>query len=513
VKSSLDRTKFSDLVVKQTNLTPSGGSDTVDDVYEFNLGLTDGNIFLPQDVKPYIRGQRWGSTMINTATGSPPEGRTEMRVKVTIGTGVPTPLVPNGRSVEFVLRKGVTATMPMHDYTSSGLNPRLIIELAPFELTPGGDPQPHLRKLKITATGKKAQIGPIEVKITAFDVGNWSGRDRRVDEITPTNPDFTLGKGHSMEGSMYFTTATNALVLTTKNPVAPPITAAGYVKLNEDKRILTSGDDQIRGQYRPHPSTPVGPDESFDYAKLIDDCHSPHLATSGSSFASAQFNTDFSPETRHSWHFAPAATTIDTTVRSWFSLSFQSASAFIIPDTEPPTGPGPVDTKSPFLVKSIVGNCRIPATTTFVAGFLVCDELRIDPRTQPLLLIGTFVTQRAVIDPSAVAAGITFRSIYHPQSTADLRAHRVLRDNFGGDCPTVTDPNAPPIWWPELDPVDYTKLRSCSVISLRDQANPFTWTKMDPDCGFDSATKTFMTCKNHPENYLLAEISRESDLQ
>ncbi|RYZ88014.1 MAG: hypothetical protein EOP06_11710 [Proteobacteria bacterium] len=125
--------------------------------------------------------------------------------------------------------------------------------------------------------------------------------------------------------------------------------------------------------------------------------------------------------------------------------------------------------------------------------------------------MGTFIVGRGYIDPSAAAAGVFFKSIYHPEATTLLRdpANGILQTYDNQFCSAMP---SFPIWWPDLSAQETSTLRSCNTISLREKADPFTWTTVDPDCGVRAGTRD-VSCKKHATRLLVREISRESDLQ
>jgi len=218
-------------------------------------------------------------------------------------------------------------------------------------------------------------------------------------------------------------------------------------------------------------------------------------------FKAVSWSTSFTNGTRFSWHFKP--------------LLFPAGnpnSYTQIPETSPTLNISDSTSASGFQIYSIVGKCVIPSTTTFVAGFFVCDQLTIASRNQPLVIEGTIIAGQGSISPAAISSGVTFRSIYHPQTTIDLQTRGILTPYNGvGTCSNTNVP-AFPVWWPGLNLQNYNTLRNCNVISLRDKANPFTWTTVDPDCGVNN-TSPYVQCKRRAIHFLVREISRESDLQ
>jgi hypothetical protein len=165
-------------------------------------------------------------------------------------------------------------------------------------------------------------------------------------------------------------------------------------------------------------------------------------------------------------------------------------------------------TNAVFQVRSIVGQCVIESTATFVTGFFACDSLEIRDRTHPLRIIGTFIVGKMKIHPSAIKAGITWSSIYAPQATRELRGAQVLRSFSGRNCNLKS---AEPIWHPIPSVQEVSDRMGCNAISLRSKADPFQWTSVDPDCGvLPGSTSSNTTCKRRLIRFFVVEQSRES---
>src|SRR5690606_10156938 len=140
---------------------------------------------------------------------------------------------------------------------------------------------------------------------------------------------------------------------------------------------------------------------------------------------------DFSPKARESWNFAGDGVNLGDPVVE--ELIFDGNNA----------RPSNVT----FQIRSIVGLCRIRASAELVTGFLTCDRLVIEPRTSPLRIIGTIIVGAMEIDPSALAAGIRWSSIYYPEATFELRKVGILKTSTGRPCADAPDPSNP-IWHP-----------------------------------------------------------------
>lgn len=213
-------------------------------------------------------------------------------------------------------------------------------------------------------------------------------------------------------------------------------------------------------------------DESLNYGELDRLCQDPD---SGLAFSPAADDVSFTNNTRHSWNFANPNPN---------RITFN------------------VDT-STFYVHSIVGECVFGPELTFISGFFVCDKLIIEPRSKRLQIVGTIIAGKAAFHPSALTSGIVWSNIYHPNAVIALRQKRVLKPNYGTGCELSS-----PIWHTNPSLFDLADHYKCNSISLRANANPFTWTTVDPDCGLASATATTTTCKNRPKRFFIKELGR-----
>lgn len=232
-----------------------------------------------------------------------------------------------------------------------------------------------------------------------------------------------------------------------------------------------------------------------DLSTLSEQCNTLANATSGSAFGAAAWDYSFAASSRASWNFAQDQNSTNVVHNDPLieRLVFDDGNA----------RPGVAQ----FQVRSIVRECLVRSTATFITGFFTCDQLIIESRTQPLRIIGTFIVSHASIDPSALIAGIRWSSIYAPQALPELRAAGVLRTPSGGACGTSNTP----IWHPVPSMVETATRYSCSPISLRAKANPFTWTTVDPDCGYIGLAPV-TSCKRRLVRYFVVEQSRESGL-
>lgn len=233
-----------------------------------------------------------------------------------------------------------------------------------------------------------------------------------------------------------------------------------------------------------------------DYEDLGDQCMNARDALESQAFGMAAAAVSFADATRVSWNFAGTGSETGKTKTDPLvsSLQFDGNNALA----------GANNTT--FQVRSIVGTCTIKASANFVTGFFACNKLIIEQRRTPLRIIGTFIAGNVSIHPSAYISGITWSSIYHPQSTEDLRREGILkRTSNGGPC---SSKSSSPIWSPVPSIQDVVDRMTCNVISLRAKADPFQWTSVDPDCGI-LPDKSNMMCKKRLVRFFVVEQARE----
>lgn len=523
----LSATKDSDLVMKPL-------PQTTPNEFRFLIGLTQGNMFVAQELRPYFTSGGAGKAYLtDTITGEQAgrlNGQATMFFRVDTGPangsalgGTPT-AGSNAYTMEFTLRPNSQATLkfPSTNGALASGTPmgKLDIQLVPVYVNNDTSQPMQMDVVELRVRTYQAQYaGTIEdfsIFMKAFDLGVFAGRDRRYPD---TN---SLTMGRSMEGWLHFqlrggtpptlgsaNSAVNGTLYwvnpTNSNPATDHPVPTDYSRLDGP---LTPNPVSYPGPTitaTPAPTLapalgvvnfPVGtlPNENYNYQGLVDACLGNSGGTNSAAFKSIGWNSPFVNSTRYSWHFAPHPEGGDP------DTSYQS-----IPVGSP--GQALTINNGTFYVNSIVSQCIIPASTTVAAGFLTCDQMIINPRGAPLLMIGTFIVGKLSVDPSAVTNGLTFRSIYHPQATSDLIAQGILKNKDGTACPVTP---SFPIWWPNLSNTQYDSFRKCNVVSLRDTANPFTWTSVNPDCGLSG---TSVQCQKHAINIILNEISRTSDLQ
>ncbi len=506
----LQDTNQSDLVIKSIN-------SAAPNQFDYYIGLTQGNMFLPQGTRPYFISGPWSRRTITdipsgTTSSNALNGQATMYFRFDSGN-LP-PLGPAGAydssspnwnimTSQFALRDNAEVTIKFRS-TLPGPPQWAFVHIEMIPVVVGGNVQRDVFHLRVSTTGylnPSATIDRFSIYMKAYDLGTYGGRDRRY---LDSGSDDTLMAGHTMDGWLHFKIVGGALQWRDQSgtPKVPNYTS--YVKLDPANPIPPNGFTPPESSWpAPLPpimtpiagvSTPL-PDETFDYQAIVNGCLGNSGGANSAAFQSVNWNSPFVNSTRYSWHFAPVVGGV------------APAGEYT---TIPASGPSLTINNGQFYINSIVGTCIVPATTTVASGFITCDSLVILPRSNPLLMIGTFIAGSANIAPSAVAAGITFRNIYHPQSRSDLIAQGILTNANGTVC--ANGPLPVPVWWPTLTANQYDSIRKCNVISLRDKADPFTWSAVNPDCGLPSGG-SFVKCQKHTLNYILSEVSRTSELQ
>ncbi|WP_413557367.1 hypothetical protein [Bdellovibrio sp. HCB209] len=239
-------------------------------------------------------------------------------------------------------------------------------------------------------------------------------------------------------------------------------------------------------------------DEAGSSVDIAQSCEDFYDNMNSQSFGAANWGTSFSGGTRSSWNFAG----LDSSVPKEAGHESEPIVAnrdFTVDSTE-------------FIVNSIVGNCVIEPSTSFVTGFFTCDNLTIKGgRMKPLTIVGTFIIGKTLkIDEQAIRTGIHWYSIYHPQATRILRKRKILYALSDESSVTKCDSLPSPIWHPIPSIQETADRMSCNVISLRAKADPFKWTAVDPDCGVEPGKmQTVPTCKRRIIRYFVVEQSRE----
>lgn len=325
-----------------------------------------------------------------------------------------------------------------------------------------GKPQPNQLNLRFNFKNQQFFDEAPSVSIEAFELSYYSGGDHRM-----ANP-ILYDPNYKRSGHVDFEVSFGKVVR---------------------KTALSSDWEVADRDLRTHPvygkvSDP--PDLQFDYSDLAERCEA-RTETDPSAFGPGDWSISFAPSTRFSWNFADP---IDGTL-ALTDAGFRYGGAS-----------DPI-----FMVRSIVKSCIVKPSANFVSGFFVCDEFTIEDRTEPLRIAGTIITSKLKIPASAVKAGIRWSNIYHPGAVQDLRSAKILKTASGGAC---TTPDVP-IWHPYPDLVSLSEHYRCSPLYLRDQAGPFQWPQVDPDCGLlDGAAQT--VCKERVTRFNILEMIREEKI-
>lgn len=453
----LGRTSQSDLLVKQIDK----GSDFVD----FEIALTGNNHFVEQRFFPRKEKGNGGSWIeFGTRDAS-------FRLKTTIFFRMKGHLESVQRYVTLSLGRESNYSGEMT--TGRTLN----IKVSP--IYDRGVLQLHRIRIRASVEDTFATTEEIHFDAEAYDLGYFAGANRRLDKNGNPLPAMT-SSGHSRVARFEYKKTPG--IPTSSFELATPknYEVQGYFKSDSDHHDMT---------IHPYPM------DEFSAAKLnfgqFKEACQQKTAGVNTSFGSLPWDQDqiFLESTRNSWNFAEP--------------SMEQVGQY------PAVGPEFVMNSSAFFIRGIVSSCRIPSTVNFVAGFLVCDQLTIDARTTPLLVVGTLIVGKVQAADSAIANGITFRSIYHEDSISELRDRGLLKKFDGTTCPVL---DVEPIWHPELSVVDTYNLLNCGASGLRQKADPFRWTQVLPECGAVPGAASVI-CLRKPRRLTLLELSRKVDLR
>lgn len=378
----------------------------------------------------------------------------------------------------------------------------------------GNQPNEGLLTLRHVSGPGKFIPTPVRIYFKAYDYGTHTGADRRRKSVKPDadtlDPDALreanlqldrLGTDFQVVNWNYIPLPADGSYST--QAAVDPGTCAGTLPLPTPvagsfyKASACTGPGGIKTPpFSTFSDDP--PDQTKNYEALETTCAALQSAR-GSAFGMAAWGTSFTGSTRVSWNFRP-----------------------LDPDNPPLTFPGPVvpeltftaATDNAYNVQSIVGRCRVDNTATAIHGLYVCDELIIDPRGAPLTINGTFIVGKTNIHRTALNAGIRWRSLRHPAATPDLRARGILLPHSYQPPPGPGGCDAQNIdtdFSPHVGIVDMVDQIMCNTNSLVSQADPFTWTTVDPDCGLDG-TDSFIRCLRRPMRYFVREVSRIADM-
>lgn len=218
-------------------------------------------------------------------------------------------------------------------------------------------------------------------------------------------------------------------------------------------------------------------------------------------FGGADWSTSFANQADRVWGFTEFDSDPATPDTGYYDGTYILSS----------TNAGNAVANNMFHVKARARRCLIEASATTVAGFFVCDTFEIGPRALPLKIIGSVIATKLLVDPSAITAGVQWSSIYHPLAVEELRRLRILQsiDAAGNPATCESDP-AEPAWLPNISMNKSYQYYRCSASFLRDKADPFKWTSVDPDCGLPPPPAAQYKCKGRTTKFMIKEISRRS---
>lgn len=382
--------------------------------------------------------------------------------------------------------------------------------------------QPNRKMLTLRVAGRDPQLlNFVRVLIEPYDLAYFGGRDRRLqppldaqgnvlaNDVTPFNLRRPSDLGQPLnpvESTVDPEYSRKGQILLYRPDI---ISSAGSnLQLHGAGDLVETSPINHNGYHRssfaalPNPRPPImGPagdtlpdhttvaGTNMNYGELMNICGANRDVSR--SFADVNWDNDdyFANQAQESWNFAnpaPAATV---------TIGWANATANKI-----------------FEVRARIGTCVVPSTVDLVAGFYVCDRLVIQSRANPLDFIGTLMVSRMEIDPAAVNAGITFRSIYHPVATKILQDQNILRgfSDGAGSCGTFA--GATPVWHPDPSIEDQYNQFACNAVSLQKKADPFAWSSVSPDCGLRSGGGSTPSCMRKPRRYLVQEVGRERSI-
>lgn len=382
-----------------------------------------------------------------------------------------------GRAVDQCRFDTLTSTYKMVQVASScRKKPEIKLELKPYLVS--GNPQDNQFILETTFKNESSfyfgvnQIVP-RIQFTIYELGTKAsdGSNRRS-----SAPSKLTALDNNSDGIFDFINEGRIPFIHNASGISE-----GFYQVSE----FRVGHHVNRFAY---PTVQGPPDESFDYYSLAASCNS-GAGVGGASFGLADWDVNYSAVTAASWSFAePQASLV---------LSSSNSPA-------PPPLPGVPDLR--FLVRSIVDDCTIQSSATLVTGFFLCRNLTIESRTSPLEIIGTMIIgQRLDVHPDAIKAGITWRSIFHPEAVKRLRNPSIAI--LKPVSPYTCESTSTPLWNPFADATKRESDRTCSPLNLRERANPFSWTTVNPDCGLQPGHAN-TTCKGRAMRYSVHEVHR-----
>lgn len=459
-----------------------------------------------------------------TYSGDADELRPIMRVTVALNG-----MVQNfGSFVVADLSRQAVMNIPMNP-----ADPSAIMRITTTPYFTGGRPQSHAVNLdvelinqerfamnpypvKMTGSSVTTSAEPsIQVNIEAFDVGyvTEGGTNISSGRIKGSNgipvQDCPVGSDDYMNDTKVFNGVTyRCYSQFAWHPVMGRYKNNGFsFKRNigePSKRFVLSRNDSVGGvsggyftcpaldETCPAPYDSVAEPQEIDFVAFDAACSVPPSGTDVfPSFQASDWNkTSFTVQTRKSWGFTEQGTELEP--------GYNPGNLII--DEESARFDGVV--KPTFMIASIYNTCIIKSTANFVTGFFVCDHLKIESRSEPLRIVGTFIVGRMSVDEDALKAGIRWSNIYYPTAVMELRAAGVLKASGVEPCDIPADP----LWNPYPSIARAQHVYKCNPISLRNKADPFTWTLVDPDCGLIGSKQQ---CKYRVLRYELVELKRQ----
>lgn len=366
--------------------------------------------------------------------------------------------------------------------------PEIVVKLKPAIINgvKGKSEQPNQAVLEVEIENEKYMNKAPRIELTLYGVGYQGGEDIRVyiDDEETEEDERTGNVNYSRKGSISFQVKDDRVSL--------------------DKRTIHSSWKVLDSGKVGEIASPLNENTDYGYYSTL--CNNSDVG--GNAFGTADWsNDDFSKSTNHSWNFADPLSFGTWNITGRWRIKWVIKWIVIIPVLVPVREFVPLD-ESIFHVRSIVDRCVIKDDIKFFAGFVACRKLTIEKRSKPLRLVGTFIVDELVIDKSAVESGIVWSSIYSPNAELELREKGVLQAFGGESCENSSDA---PIWHPFPDIKSLSNRYSCHSLSLRDQADPFKWTTVDPDCGLRNGDNN-VVCKRRPKRFIMREYSRKDTI-
>ncbi len=208
---------------------------------------------------------------------------------------------------------------------------------------------------------------------------------------------------------------------------------------------------------------------------------------------------DLSPFTRSSWDFTDRGTD-----KSLFILDDKNATRSGV--------------NFRFQNKALFGHCIVKSTADFVTGFFVCDKFTIEQRTTPLRIIGTVISSQLNVHKTALQHGVTWGSIWQAQALYELRDQKILTK--GDEYVVGTDTtlsksdcnNNKNFLGNPIHPENRATSLSCNPVGLMKEADPFTWTSVDPDCAHIDENSRRVSCKFYIRKFISRPILKKGTL-